>query len=240
MDAIFNEEMPRARLAVLLEHFSQIDDDREPWRVVYPLAEVLLLLTCCRATAVATAPRTWPSCAASRLASFAPTKANEASKPEEKQPVGTQTISSSCSNLASSSIKTFAEAACYRPTPHIRFTPLSKGNGDQKCLIQSVLLNKRLPNRLPKYRYQNCRRTNSVSAIASYQANGNLLIGAALQQRIRTDTIKPPSAHLRSGIVAVPLNVDNEFVTELPRGQSRPRHLRFHGRPDLSQEEIHA
>jgi hypothetical protein len=46
MDAIFNEEMPRARVAVLLEHFSQIDDDREPWRVVYPLAEVLLLLTC--------------------------------------------------------------------------------------------------------------------------------------------------------------------------------------------------
>jgi DDE_Tnp_1-associated len=46
MDAIFNEEMPRARLAVLLKHFSQIDDDREPWRVVYPLAEVLLLLTC--------------------------------------------------------------------------------------------------------------------------------------------------------------------------------------------------
>jgi hypothetical protein len=32
MDAIFEEEMPRARLAVLLKHFSQIDDDREPWR----------------------------------------------------------------------------------------------------------------------------------------------------------------------------------------------------------------
>jgi predicted transposase YbfD/YdcC len=46
MDAIFDEEMPRARLAILLKHFSQIDDDREPWRVVYPLAEVLLLLTC--------------------------------------------------------------------------------------------------------------------------------------------------------------------------------------------------
>jgi hypothetical protein len=46
MDAIFNQEMPQARVAVLLEHFSQIDDDREPWRVVYPLAEVLLLLTC--------------------------------------------------------------------------------------------------------------------------------------------------------------------------------------------------
>jgi hypothetical protein len=46
MDAIFDGEMPRARLAVLLKHFSQIDDDREPWRVVYALAEVLLLLTC--------------------------------------------------------------------------------------------------------------------------------------------------------------------------------------------------
>src|SRR5215470_5572231 len=46
MDAIFDEEMPRARLAVLLKHFSQIDDEREPWPVVYPLAEVPLLLTC--------------------------------------------------------------------------------------------------------------------------------------------------------------------------------------------------
>jgi len=46
MDAIFDEEMPRVRLAVLLKHFSQIDDNREPWRVVYPLAEVVLLLTC--------------------------------------------------------------------------------------------------------------------------------------------------------------------------------------------------
>jgi predicted transposase YbfD/YdcC len=33
-------------LSVLLKHFSQIDDDRESWRVVYPLAEVFLLLTC--------------------------------------------------------------------------------------------------------------------------------------------------------------------------------------------------
>jgi predicted transposase YbfD/YdcC len=46
MGTIFDEEMPRARLAILLKHFSQIDDDREPWRVAYPLAEVLLLLTC--------------------------------------------------------------------------------------------------------------------------------------------------------------------------------------------------
>jgi predicted transposase YbfD/YdcC len=29
-----------------LKHFSALDDEREPWRVVYPLPEVLLLLTC--------------------------------------------------------------------------------------------------------------------------------------------------------------------------------------------------
>src|SRR5580704_7869150 len=40
------DESPRARLAVLLEHFSELDDDREAWRVVYPIAEVLLLVTC--------------------------------------------------------------------------------------------------------------------------------------------------------------------------------------------------
>jgi predicted transposase YbfD/YdcC len=46
METILDGEVPRARLALLLEHFSEIDDDREPWRVAYPLAEVLLLLTC--------------------------------------------------------------------------------------------------------------------------------------------------------------------------------------------------
>lgn len=46
MSMILDEEAPRARLALLLKHFSQIDDDREPWRVMYPLSEVLLLLTC--------------------------------------------------------------------------------------------------------------------------------------------------------------------------------------------------
>jgi predicted transposase YbfD/YdcC len=46
MSTILDEETPRARLALLLKHFSQIDDDREPWRVMYPLSEVLLLLTC--------------------------------------------------------------------------------------------------------------------------------------------------------------------------------------------------
>lgn len=41
-----DEEVPRDRLALLLEHFSKLSDAREPWRVMYPLAEVLLLLTC--------------------------------------------------------------------------------------------------------------------------------------------------------------------------------------------------
>ncbi len=46
MSMILDEEAPRARLALLLKHFSQIDDDRVPWRVMYPLSEVLLLPTC--------------------------------------------------------------------------------------------------------------------------------------------------------------------------------------------------
>lgn len=41
-----DEEVPRARVAVLLKHFSELEDDREPWRVMYPLNEVLLLVTC--------------------------------------------------------------------------------------------------------------------------------------------------------------------------------------------------
>jgi predicted transposase YbfD/YdcC len=48
-DLVFNladEEVPRDRLALLLEHFSRLSDEREAWRVMYPLAEVLLLLTC--------------------------------------------------------------------------------------------------------------------------------------------------------------------------------------------------
>jgi hypothetical protein len=31
-----------ARLALLLQHFAKINDDRESWRVAYPLKEVLL------------------------------------------------------------------------------------------------------------------------------------------------------------------------------------------------------
>ena len=45
-DFFADEDLPRARVALLLEHFSRLDDDREPWRIVYPLSEVLLLLTC--------------------------------------------------------------------------------------------------------------------------------------------------------------------------------------------------
>ena len=43
---IMDEEMPRAQLGLLLQHFSELDDEREPWRVMYPLKEVLLLVTC--------------------------------------------------------------------------------------------------------------------------------------------------------------------------------------------------
>lgn len=41
-----DEEVPRARLTLLLQHFSELSDDREPARIMYPLAEVLLLVTC--------------------------------------------------------------------------------------------------------------------------------------------------------------------------------------------------
>jgi len=46
MDIDLDQEMPRARLALLLKEFGRVKDDREPWRVAYPLAEMLLLLTC--------------------------------------------------------------------------------------------------------------------------------------------------------------------------------------------------
>jgi predicted transposase YbfD/YdcC len=37
---------PRSRLKALLDHFSIIEDPREPWRVAHPLPEVLLLVVC--------------------------------------------------------------------------------------------------------------------------------------------------------------------------------------------------
>src|ERR1700688_1862248 len=46
MDMTLDEESPRARLALLLKHFCELDDDREAWRVLYPIKEVLLLVVC--------------------------------------------------------------------------------------------------------------------------------------------------------------------------------------------------
>jgi hypothetical protein len=45
-DSLIDEALPRARLALRLEHFSRLDDERESWRVMSPLSEVLLLRTC--------------------------------------------------------------------------------------------------------------------------------------------------------------------------------------------------
>jgi predicted transposase YbfD/YdcC len=41
-----DDELPRARLALVLASFSELSDDREPQRIMYPLHEVLLLVTC--------------------------------------------------------------------------------------------------------------------------------------------------------------------------------------------------
>jgi hypothetical protein len=40
------QSFPKSRLKALLEHFADIEDPREPWRVAHPLAEVLLLVVC--------------------------------------------------------------------------------------------------------------------------------------------------------------------------------------------------
>ncbi len=37
---------PKPRLRSLWDHFSQIEDPREAWRVAHPLSEVLLLIVC--------------------------------------------------------------------------------------------------------------------------------------------------------------------------------------------------
>ena len=46
MSVAVSEFGSKSRLRALLEHFSQIDDPREPWRVAHPLPEVLLLVVC--------------------------------------------------------------------------------------------------------------------------------------------------------------------------------------------------
>ncbi|MBI5164974.1 MAG: ISAs1 family transposase [Magnetospirillum sp.] len=43
IDPVFGE---RSRLRALLDHFSEIKDPREPWKVAHPLPEVLLLVVC--------------------------------------------------------------------------------------------------------------------------------------------------------------------------------------------------
>src|ERR1700676_3531200 len=45
-DFFADADVPRARVALLLSHFSRLSDDRESWRIAFPLAEVLLLLSC--------------------------------------------------------------------------------------------------------------------------------------------------------------------------------------------------
>jgi len=45
-DLAFDEDVPRDRLALLLKHFSEVPDEREPWRVLFPMREVLLLVVC--------------------------------------------------------------------------------------------------------------------------------------------------------------------------------------------------
>ena len=46
MALALDDEFPKARLAVLLEHFAELNDNREAWRVAYPIHEVLLLVVC--------------------------------------------------------------------------------------------------------------------------------------------------------------------------------------------------
>ena len=43
MDLTLDVVSPRSRLAILLKDFAQIDDDREPCRIMYRLDEVLFL-----------------------------------------------------------------------------------------------------------------------------------------------------------------------------------------------------
>ena len=45
-DTDLGEDVPRNCLRLLLKEFAALDDARDPWRVLYPLHEVLLLVTC--------------------------------------------------------------------------------------------------------------------------------------------------------------------------------------------------
>ena len=46
MELTSDEFSSRSRLKALLHHFSRIDDPRAPWRVMYPLREILFLAVC--------------------------------------------------------------------------------------------------------------------------------------------------------------------------------------------------
>jgi DDE_Tnp_1-associated len=46
MSIVALEGFEKPRLKALLDHFSAIEDPREPWRVAHPLNEVLLLVVC--------------------------------------------------------------------------------------------------------------------------------------------------------------------------------------------------
>src|SRR4051812_32644677 len=46
MSPAVNAQSDKPRLAVLLEHFAQIEDPRDVRRILHPLAEILLLVVC--------------------------------------------------------------------------------------------------------------------------------------------------------------------------------------------------
>src|SRR5216684_4397597 len=46
MSLVIADFTDKSRLRALLDHFSVIEDPREPWRVAHPLPEVLLLVVC--------------------------------------------------------------------------------------------------------------------------------------------------------------------------------------------------
>lgn len=46
MSLAIPESLPKSRLKAVLEHFAAIENPREPWRVAFPLPEVLLLVVC--------------------------------------------------------------------------------------------------------------------------------------------------------------------------------------------------
>ena len=41
-----DDEFPKARVALMLQHFAELSDERDSQRIMYPLQQVLLLVTC--------------------------------------------------------------------------------------------------------------------------------------------------------------------------------------------------